>query len=152
MSLSLKKRNGEMSELFSDWVTPGSLFGPVFSELENRLPGRMGITMPSANIKETEKEIAIELAAPGLNSKDFKVELDGNVLTISTEIENEKEEEKGLYAKKEYAYNSFSRSFLLPENAVGDKIKATYANGILLMSIPKKDEAKFSSKKKITVS
>lgn len=151
MNLTVKKRNGELSKPFSDWFSPGSIFGSMFSELENRFPGQMGMTMPSANIKETEKEFMIELAAPGLSRRDFQVELDDQLLTIRAEKKEEKEEEEANYARREYAYNSFSRSFGLPENSVADKISARYVDGVLKISIPKKEESLSRPKKQITV-
>ena len=93
---------------------------------------------PSVNIVENTKDFKIELAAPGLEKKDFKIEVDKDVLTISVEKEKEKSEGKKNYTRKEYSYNAFSRSFNVPENSVPDKINAEYNNGILTLSLPKR--------------
>ena len=108
--------------------------------------------MPSANVVETEKAFDIELAAPGMNKKDFEVNVDNGHLTISSEKKDEKEEKGENYTRKEFSYNSFSRSFLLPEFADADKIKAKYEDGILKLSVPKKPEVAKLKKKTIAIS
>lgn len=108
--------------------------------------------MPSANITESEKEYLIELAAPGLTKKDFKVENNNGVLTISAEKKEEKKESEGGYTRREYSYNSFSRSFTLPENSKADHIDAKYEDGILKLTVPKKELTPVKPKKEITVS
>ena len=110
------------------------------------------VTVPSVNIRETEKEFFVELAAPGLQKGDFKIELDNNVLTVSSEKEEEKKEEEKDYKRREFSYSSFSRSFQLPENILADKIDAKYENGVLKLSIPKKEITVSASKKEIKVS
>ncbi len=100
-------------------------------------------TLPSVNIKENTDGYTVEVAAPGFEKSDFNVKLDNNILTISSEkeIENEvKEDEK--FTKREFSYQSFSRSFTLPETVKSDKITAKYKDGILTIVIPKKEEAK----------
>ena len=101
----------------------------------------VGSTLPSVNVEETDSEFKIELAAPGLKKEDFKVKLDHHVLTISSEKSAEKEEkrENGNYARREFNYSSFLRSFTLPEESVEDgQIDAKYHDGILKITIPKK--------------
>ena len=111
-----------------------------------------GSTLPSVNIMDTENSFEIEVAAPGLAKKDFKVELNNNILTISTENENSKESETENYTRKEFSYHSFLRSFRLPENKVeGNKISAKYKNGILFVSLPKKEEAKLKPVRMIEI-
>ena len=111
-----------------------------------------GSTLPSVNIMDTENSFEIEVAAPGMTKKDFKVELNNNVLTISTENENSKEDENENYTRKEFSYHSFLRSFSLPENKVdGNKISAKYKNGILLVSLPKMEEAKLKPVRMIEI-
>ncbi len=110
-------------------------------------------TLPSVNILEDVDNFKVEVAAPGFEKKDFNIELDNDVLTISSEkqIENEvKEDEK--FTKREFSYQSFTRSFTLPELVEGDKIEATYKNGILSIVIPKKEEAKPKPARQIKVS
>lgn len=94
--------------------------------------------VPAVNISETEKNFEIELVAPGLNKNDFKVHVENGVLTISAEHEKESKEKKKNYTRQEYSYNSFSRSFTLPDNSKEDDIKANYADGLLKLTIAKK--------------
>ncbi len=107
---------------------------------------------PAVNIKETDKDYEIIMAAPGLEKKDFEVDVNGTLITISAKREEEKEEEKDdLYTRKEYSYSSFSRSFTLPENIDSSKIDATYVHGELKLNLPKKEAAKKSTHQKINV-
>lgn len=105
--------------------------------------------IPAANIKENAKDYSIELAAPGLAKEDFKINLENDVLSVSAEKSTEKEEQKDNYTRQEFQYNSFSRSFRLPESINPDKIDAKYENGLLKLTIPKKEEAAISNKKEI---
>jgi len=100
-------------------------------------------TIPAVNIKETETEFRIELASPGLKKEDFNIELDENVLSISSErkIESEEKNENGKYTRKEFSFSSFKRSFTLPEAVNEEDIKANYENGVLLLTLPKREEA-----------
>jgi HSP20 family protein len=103
---------------------------------------------------ETNDDFKIEVAAPGMKRNDFKVELDNNVLTISSQLENNREEkdENGNYTRREFSYQSFQRSFSLPEKKVqGDKITARYVDGILHVTVPKTEEAKVKPVKQIAV-
>jgi HSP20 family protein len=108
--------------------------------------------VPSVNITENEKEFKIEMAAPGLERKDFKVEVENGVLCISSEKEKESKEEKKNYTRREYSYNSFSRSFTLPDNSSPDKIDAKYENGVLNITLPKKEVTVSKPAKEIKVS
>lgn len=101
-------------------------------------------TLPAINVKETDEAFEIEVAAPGMSKGDFKVNLENNLLTISSEKKEEKkEEEKGRFTRREFSYQSFQRSFTVPENLVeGDQITARYCDGILCVHLPKKDEVK----------
>lgn len=100
-------------------------------------------TLPSVNIRESNEAFDVELAAPGMSKEDFKIELNHNVLTISSEKKEEKEtKEKDHYTRKEFSYQSFSRSFTLPNVADSENIEAKYENGILAIRIPKREEAK----------
>jgi HSP20 family protein len=106
-----------------------------------------GVTasVPAVNISETNESFEVEVAAPGMSKKDFKVELDKNVLTIATEKKesSEDKDKKNGYFKKEFSYRSFHRSFELPENSVeSDKINATYQDGVLRIHLPKREEVK----------
>jgi len=107
--------------------------------------------MPSVNVKESEKDFEIEVAAPGLTKKDFKVSVDNGVLTISSEKEEEKEKKEMDYTRREFSYNAFSRSFTLPENVNEEDVKATYLDGILRLNIAKKNITVSKAKKAIEV-
>ncbi len=101
------------------------------------------MTLPAVNIKENEDSYTIEVAAPGLTKEDFKVNLDRNRLVISSEKSEEKNESKDKYTRREFSYQSFQRSFTLPEGTVdGDKISAKYLDGILQINLPKREEVK----------
>ncbi len=123
-----------------DWIDS------VFSD-------RPGISTPAVNVKETNDDFMIEVAAPGLDKKDFKVDVDNNMLTISSEKEFKNEEkEDGRYMRREFSYTSFSRSFSLPDAVDGEKINAKHKDGILMITIPKKDEAKRKPPTQIQIS
>ena len=101
-------------------------------------------SLPAANIIESPEGYALELAAPGMSKKDFKVQLDGNMLTISSERKNEETVKDGEKAvRTEFSYQSFQRSFELPKSVVeSEKISAKYEDGVLKLMIPKREEAK----------
>ena len=110
--------------------------------LENN--SQTGTTNPAVNIKETRDNIEVEMAAPGMEKNDFKVELNGNNLTISSEKDNSEEMKEGeRFTRKEYSYQSFTRIFTLAKDVVdAEKIGAKYENGVLRLVIPKKEEVK----------
>ena len=110
-------------------------------------------TLPAVNVMENDNEYVIELAAPGMKKEDFKINLDENVLTISSEKKDQKEEKKGQYSRREFSYQSFQRSFTLPEYRVErDKVTAKYNDGILHVIIPKREEAKAKPAREIEIS
>ena len=113
-----------------------------------------GNSMPAVNIKETPENFQVEMAAPGMEKKDFKIELDGHTLTISSEKQDEREEKEGeTYNRKEFSYQSFYRTFHLPKDVVdADKIHAKYENGLLQLEIPKREEAKQKPARLIDIS
>ncbi len=109
-------------------------------------------TLPSVNIKEDTDAFYVDVAAPGFEKSDFNIELNNDLLTISSEkqVSNEiKDDEK--IAKQEFSYQSFTRSFTLPELVDDEKISASYKNGILSITIPKKEEAKPKPVKQIKI-
>jgi len=108
-------------------------------------------SVPAVNVKETDKNFEIEVAAPGLSKKDFKVTAENGVLTISSEMKEEKEQKEKDYTRKEFSYSSFSRSFTMPENTNEDDIKANYEDGILKLHIAKKVIGQPKAKKAIEV-
>ncbi|MEN8225542.1 MAG: Hsp20/alpha crystallin family protein [Bacteroidota bacterium] len=101
---------------------------------------------PSANIIENEKDFSIELAVPGMNKEDFSIKLEDDVLTISVEQKEMTEGKEKNYTRREFRYDSFSRSFSLPEVVNQEKIKADYKNGVLSVTLPKSEEAKIKGK------
>ncbi|SRR5690606_25471224 len=108
-------------------------------------------SLPAVNVKESDKAYEIEVAAPGRSKKDFNITTENGVLTISSEAKEEKEQKEKGYTRREFSYSSFSRSFTLPENVKDDNIKASYADGILKIEIPKQETAKQSTRKAIEV-
>jgi HSP20 family protein len=98
--------------------------------------------VPAVNIRDTKENYLVSLAVPGFKKEDFKIDVEGNILTISSEKEDSKEEKKEKYTRKEYNYASFSRSFTLPENVKQENIDAAYKDGILELTLPKKEDAK----------
>jgi len=110
-------------------------------------------TLPAVNVIEKDDEFVIELAAPGMKKDDFKISLDNNVLTISSERKNEKEEKSENYSRREFSYQSFQRSFTLPVGRVEtDKVAARYNDGILNIQIPKREEARPKPAREIEIS
>ena len=134
-----------------------SLFDRFFEnelfDWSNRNYSNTNTTLPSVNIKESNEDFEVEVAAPGFTRNDFKIELNHDLLTISSEkeIENEKKEDQ-QFSLREFSYQSFSRSFTLPNTADSEKIGAKYENGILRIVIPKKEEAKPKPPRQITIS
>lgn len=108
-------------------------------------------TVPAANIIEADDHFDIQLAAPGKKKSDFKIELEEGVLTITSETETKSAEKEGNYTRKEFGYTSFKRSFNIPETVSADKITAAYKEGILTVSLPKKEEALPLPKKLISI-
>lgn len=111
-----------------------------------------GITLPKVNIKETADDYMVEMAVPGLKKSDFHIDLDNQVLSISTETKSENEKEEENYTRREFGYSSFKRTFSLPETVDEDKIQAGYTDGILRIQLPKKEEAKQKPARTIKIS
>ncbi len=115
-----------------------------------------GATLPAVNVVENNDGFIIEVAAPGMKREDFRVELDNNMLTISSTHREKKEDNSNKpnqYTRREFSYELFQRSFSLPENKIeGDKISAKYTDGILYITVPKKEEAKVKPPKQISIS
>ena len=124
---------------WNEWFDGGSYLGRTF-------------TVPSVNVVENKDDFKLSLAVPGMKKNDFKIDVTGNLLTISSEKEENKEEKNENYSRQEYNYSSFSRSFTLPEEVNKEKIDATYVDGVLKLVLPKKEEAKkLTVNKHITV-
>ena len=106
---------------------------------------------PATNIFETKDAYNLEMAAPGLDKKDFNIEMVDGTLKVSSTLEKTKKEEDVTYRKREFAKCSFSRSFRIPEDVDLEKIEANYAQGVLMISLPKSEEAKIEKIKQIKV-
>ncbi|WP_034043902.1 Hsp20/alpha crystallin family protein [Wocania ichthyoenteri] len=111
-----------------------------------------GITLPKVNIKETADAFVVEMAVPGLKKSDFKLDLDNQVLSISTETKEENEHKDENYMRREFGYSSFKRTFTLPESVNDEKIDARYKDGVLSILLPKKEEAKQKPARTIKIS
>jgi Molecular chaperone (small heat shock protein) len=148
--MSLIKKNDQVpswSNLFDDFLNHN------WSDWTNRHYSDTNTTLPSVNIKESAHDFEVEVAAPGMEKEDFRIEVTNGYLTISSEMKSESktEDKKRRYTKQEFCYESFSRSFSLPSSADTDKIAAKYDKGILTISIPKKEEAKPKPVKQISI-
>jgi HSP20 family protein len=119
-------------------------FFPVLSRSTN--------SVPAVNVREDDKNITLEVAIPGIDKKDLKINVNEDVLTISSESKNETEESRNGYKRKEFSYSAFSRSFYVPENVNTEKIEATYKDGILTVGLPKQEEEKNKVARKIEIS
>lgn len=140
-------------------VKPGETFPSVFEDLfkpwnewfdNGGFWGKM-MKMPAVNVTDNKNDYMVCLAAPGLKKEDFKIDVDGNMLTISSEKEESKEEKDSRYTRKEYNYSSFSRSFTIPDDVNKEKIDAKYEDGELRLMLPKFEEAKKTSATHIAV-
>ena len=143
---SLTKAGETMPSLFDDFFKP---WNEWFDNDTNFL-GRQ-LRIPSVNITENKDEYSVSLAVPGMKKDDFKIDVNGNMLTISCEKDETKEEKDKKYTRKEYSYSSFSRSFTLPDEVNREKIDARYEDGLLKISLPRKEEAKKTAAKQIAV-
>ncbi|MCM2301592.1 MAG: Hsp20/alpha crystallin family protein [Flavobacteriaceae bacterium] len=143
--MSLIKFNNRfplIDTMFGDLWNNEKLFFDDFS-LRNQI-------MPAVNIKEHKDTFEIEVAAPGLTKKDFKVKIENDLLMISAEKTSKKEEKEEGFSRREFNYSSFNRSIALPESVNMDKkIDAHYENGILNIVLTKKDEYKVLPKSKV---
>ena len=150
--MTIVKRNGNQQNtfpaLFNDFFTR-NMFDWGESNYSNT-----GTTIPAVNIRETNEAFEVEMAAPGMKKNDFKIELEGNLLTISSETSNQTEEKEGdRYSRREFSYLSFQRSFTLAKDVLdAEKIKAKYEDGVLRLHIPKKEEVKQKPPRLIQIS
>ncbi|MCJ8163409.1 Hsp20/alpha crystallin family protein [Pontibacter sp. E15-1] len=142
---NLMKREGGVG-------TPArSIFSDFFSDVDRIFDNDMFLmpmpwkrmdagSVPAVNIKDNEKDYLIEVAAPGMKKEDFNVDMDEGTLTISSQKQEEKTEEKDNFKRREYNYSSFSRSFALPDNVKTEEIKAQYTDGVLRLTVPKREQ------------
>ena len=128
---------------------------PVFTSLIDDLllnqDWNQNSNIPAANIIEADDHFDIQLAVPGKKKNDFKIELEEGILTISSKIERNSTEEDNSFTRKEFGYSSFKRLFNIPETVSTDRISANYKEGILTVSLPKKEEALPQPKKLISI-
>jgi HSP20 family protein len=138
----LSRRGQSFPALFDDFFRPwNEWFGMGKS-----------LTTPAVNIIDNKNHYEVSVGAPGMKKNDFNIDVEDNMLTISCEKEEKKEEKDERYTRKEYNYSSFRRSFTLPEEVIKDKIEAVYEDGVLRITLPKTEEAKKATlSKHITV-
>ena len=134
----LKRQIPAFSYLFDDFIL-------------NQDWGYQKDSLPAVNIITSEDQFDIELATPGNKKADFQIEVEDDVLIISSETVSQSGDTETSYERKEVGYNSFQRSFNIPESVNTDKISATYKEGVLTVSLPKKEEALPQPKKLISI-
>ena len=114
---------------WNEWYENGGYFGKIMK-------------VPAVNVTENKDNYMVSVAAPGMKKNDFKIDVEGSMLTISSSKEENKEEKDAMFTRKEYSYSSFSRSFTLPDEVLKNKIEATYEDGLLKLVLPKNEEVK----------
>lgn len=144
---TLVKTNGLLptNSFFDDFFTK-DLFDFGWNDRNDR-----HALVPRVNIIETNDEFRVQMAAPGMKKNDFKIELDNDVLTITSDLPEEENKKDIRYIKKEFNYGNFKRSFYLPNIVEKDQIEASYSEGILNLTIPKVEEARKKPSRTITV-
>ena len=146
-NLITTKKNGSMANHNSNGLTFPTWSSWIDEVFNRDLPSfftsnfNTGITMPKVNIRETKSAYFVDMAVPGVKKSDFQIELDNEVLSIATEIQDKNDKQEDNFARREFGYASFKRSFSLPETVNEDDIKAEYNNGVLSIYLPKKEEA-----------
>ncbi len=147
--MSLVKRTNEnwLPSIFDDMFKTDWLGGTTNVN-------SIGVSIPAVNILENEESFEVAVAAPGKTKEDFNIELDNDVLTISAEAKSESEtsEKNGRFTRKEFNYSTFKRAFSLPDTVDNSRISANYENGVLNITLPKKEEAKVQAKRMIAIS
>ncbi len=148
MSLIRRDDNFATMPFFNDFLTK-DLWNWGLSNNSNT-----NTTIPAVNIRETNENFEVEMAAPGMNKEDFRINLDNNILTINSEKQNQNEQKDGeKYSRREFSYESFQRTFHLPKEVVdSENIQAKYDNGVLRLLIPKREEAKQKPPRMIQIS
>jgi HSP20 family protein len=133
---ALLRRTERLPSVFEDFFKPWNEW------FDNGGQWGRFLNVPAVNITEEKNTYLVALAVPGMKKDDFKISVEGNMLTISSEKEESKEENEKKYTRREYSYSSFSRSFTLPEEVIQEKIDAKYEDGVLKITLPRKEEAK----------
>lgn len=132
---------------FRPFYMPNFFDDDLFPMITNR-----SNSMPAVNIREDDKRFILDLAVPGIDKKDLKIDINDDLLTITSETKNESEESKEGYKRKEFSFSSFCRSFQIPENTNRDKIEANCKDGILSVVLPKVDEEKSKITRQVKIS
>lgn len=137
----------------NDWLP--TILGDLLTENRLDVPNYENFSIPAVNIFENLTTFVVELAAPGLKKDDFAIEIEENLLKVSAEVKQEsetsQEQEEFKYSRKEFGYSKFKRNFTLPESVKSEDIKASYENGVLQITLPKKEEKK-ALKKMVEIS
>lgn len=139
-------RRETLPSIFNDFFKPWDRW---FDTNGGSMPNMM--TVPAVNIVEKQGHYEISLAAPGMKKDDFNIDVEGNLLTISAQTEQRRDEKDERHTRQEFNYASFSRAFTMPDGVMRDKIDAHYENGLLTLTLPKTDEAKKAASKHIAV-
>ncbi len=144
--MNLVRRDNWLPSVFDDILNSDWLG-------QNDRISHIGTSIPAVNVKENNDNFNVEVAAPGMKKDDFKIELDNNLLTISSEIKEEhhSENKEEKFTRREFSYSSFKRSFNLPESIDSTKIEANYVDGVLKITLPKREEAKVQPKRLIEI-
>jgi HSP20 family protein len=144
--MDLKRKTGGLDSYFRE-----DFFDGNWSGQSNRMD--TGTRLPAVNIKESEDDFEIHVAASGMEKKDFEINVDNKVLSISVEekIENEEKGKKGNFKRSEFSFTSFKRAFSLPSTVEENNMEVSYDNGMLKITIPKKEESKPNPKRQIPI-
>lgn len=137
-----EKRMSMFDDFFSPWNE--------WFEADNGFFGRT-LNVPAVNVEENKDHYMVSIAAPGLKKQDFKIDIEGNMLSISCEKEEKHEEKEAKYTRKEYNYSSFCRSFTIPDEVRKEKIEAKYEDGILILTMPRMHAVKPEAVQQIEV-
>lgn len=151
LAMTLLKRSNSYYPSIPSFID--NLFSRDWMDWSNLNFSSTNTTLPAVNVRETDNEYELEVAAPGMKKDNFKINLDNDQLTISSEWKDERKKDEDDYTRREFSYQSFQRSFTIPEHVVdGEKISAKYADGILKVRLPKKEEAKPKPAREIKIS
>jgi len=151
MSTLVKSKTSPLlRSMMEDFWSPDRFFGRSFPGAFFNAPFFSREFLPAVNVRETKHHYELEFAVPGFKKEDFKVETENGILTISAEREDEKDDNKEDYTRREFSYSSFSRTFNLPDDVIEDNINANYHNGILTLEL-KKSGKQLTAKKEIKV-
>ena len=155
MNLIKTSGNGDLATALrqdlEDIFDIDNFYNDPFFRIQSAIRPNLFNRMPATNIREDDREFIVEVAAPGMKKNDFKVDIDNGCLEIQVDKESEEKQEGKDYTRREYNYDSFYRSFNLPESVKSDKVNAEYINGVLRVHLPKSGETKKKSVKKIAI-